>query len=285
MMELINCVAIRDKIVERMKEEVATLPTAPTLAIIQVEGDKSSDVYVRNKEKLCEEVGINSIVMKLSNDTSQELLEHYVKELSGDKDIHGVMIQLPLPKHLNAQKAIDLIPAYKDVDGLTTTSQGLVFTNQLNEALIPCTPQGVMEIFKEMGYDLTGKNAVVVGRSQLFGNVMAQLLMRKNATVTLCHSYTSDLKEITKRADVVVSAIGQPLFLNEAFFEDCDMAIDVGISVVESSVGRKLYGDIDINRLGENVKYATPTPRGTGVLTVAMLLKNTIKAYHLQNKE
>ena len=284
-MELINCVAIRDKIVERMKEEVATLHTAPTLAIIQVEGDKSSDVYVRNKEKLCEEVGINSIVMKLSNDTSQELLEHYVKELSGDKDIHGVMIQLPLPKHLNAQKAIDLIPAYKDVDGLTTTSQGLVFTNQLNEALIPCTPQGVMEIFKEMGYDLTGKNAVVVGRSQLFGNVMAQLLMRKNATVTLCHSYTSDLKEITKRADVVVSAIGQPLFFNEDFFEDCDMAIDVGINVVESSVGRKLYGDIDINRLGENVKYATPTPRGTGILTVAMLLKNTIKAYHLQNKE
>ena len=285
MRDLINCVAIRDKIVERMKEEVATLPTAPTLAIIQVEGDKSSDVYVRNKEKLCEEVGINSIVMKLSNDTSQELLEHYVKELSGDKDIHGVMIQLPLPKHLNAQKAIDLFSAYKDVDGLTTISQGLVFTNQLNEALIPCTPQGVMEIFKEMGYDLTGKNAVVVGRSQLFGNVMAQLLMRKNATVTLCHSYTSDLKEITKRADVVVSAIGQPLFFNEDFFEDCDMAIDVGINVVESSVGRKLYGDIDINRLGENVKYATPTPRGTGILTVAMLLKNTIKAYHLQNKE
>lgn len=283
-MELINCVAIKEKMVAGMKEEVATLPTPPTLAIIQVEGDKSSDVYVRNKEKLCEEVGINSMVMKLANDTSQELLEHYVKELSGDKEIHGVMIQLPLPRHLNAQQAIDLIPDYKDVDGLTTTSQGLVFTNQLDQALIPCTPQGVMEIFKEMDYNLTGKNAVVVGRSQLFGNVMAQLLMRKNATVTLCHSYTEDLKEITKRADVVVSAIGQPLFLNEAFFEKCEMAIDVGISVVESSEGRKLYGDIDIHRLGHQVKYATPTPRGTGILTVAMLLKNTIKAYHLQNK-
>lgn len=279
---LIDCVDIKNKILEDLNLELHDIQDDICLGIIQVEGDPASSTYVRNKHRLCEQLGIRSLVVKLPERTTQAELERVIQSLANDSTVHGLMLQLPLPIGLNAQRAIDLIPHKKDVDGLTTTSQGMLFTNQLEESLQPCTPLGVLEIFKHLNVDLTGKHVVVIGRSQLFGNSMAQLLMRQNATVTLCHSRTKDLKSITKQADIVISAIGSPQFIDHTFFNGkTEYVIDVGMSLVDGV----LVGDVYVETLKHVVKYATPTPRGTGQITVPMLLKNTIKAYQLQQQE
>lgn len=282
MMRLINCISIKNRMIEEMKEELADLQEVH-LCIVQVEGDKSSDVYVNNKIELCYEVGMCSTLVKLSKNVTQKELEETVVKLSNNDRINGLMIQLPLPGHLDAQRAIDLIPPHKDVDGLTTTTQGKIFTNQLDDTLIPCTVEAVLRILEDESFDLQGKKVTVVGRSQLFGNTMAQLLMRKNATVTMCHSHTSDLKKETRQADLVITAIGSPLFFDQSYFDKAKMVIDVGVNVVEVDGKRKIYGDVDYKNVEGCVQAITPVPGGVGVLTVANLLKNTIKAYKLQN--
>ena len=275
----INCKEVREELIDNIKKELADVQIAPKLAIVQVEGDSASDIYVKNKEKLCAEVGIESIVVKLNNDVSQEELEAAVSQLSNDKTVHGVMVQLPLPQDLDAQKAIDLIPYYKDVDALTTISQGLLFTGQIDRGLQPCTPLGVMSLLRHMKYDIKGKNICVIGRSQLFGKSMAQLLEQSNATVTLCHSHTSNLREVVQKSDCVISATGCPKMIDKSYFNGTTkVAIDVGMSLVDG----KLTGDIDTDSIMGCVEYYTKTPNGTGQLTVPMLLSNTVKAYKLQ---
>lgn len=285
MAQAIDCKAIREKILNEVKEEVATLPTQPHLAVVIVGDDKASHTYVKNKEKTCEQVGIKSTTIKLPECATQEELESTIRQLNFDSEIHGVLLQLPLPKHLNEQQAIDLISQYKDVDGLTIANAGLVALGRLDEAIIPCTPSGVLRMFDEIGYELEGKCVAVIGRSNLFGKPMAQLCLSRNATVKMCHSRTNDLPSELDFQDVVISAIGKPKFLDNTYLSYNDVLVDVGINRDENG---KLCGDIDIEDVlsieEEAPKYYTPVPGGIGTITTAMLMKNVIKAYKMQKE-
>lgn len=285
MAQVIDCKSIREKILDEVKEEVATLPTQPHLAVVIVGDDRASHTYVKNKEKTCEQVGIKSTTIKLPECVTQEELESTIRQLNFDSEIHGVLLQLSLPKHLNEQRAIDLISQYKDVDGLTIANAGLVALGRLDEAIIPCTPSGVIRMFDEIGYDLEGKTVSIIGRSNLFGKPMSQLCLSRNATVKMCHSRTNELHNELDFQDVVISAIGKPKFLDNTYLSYNDVLVDVGINRDENG---KLCGDIDIEDVlsieEEAPKYYTPVPGGIGLLTTAMLMKNVIKAYKMQKE-
>lgn len=285
MAQAIDCKAIREKILNEVKEEVATLPTQPHLAVVIVGDDKASHTYVKNKEKTCEQVGIKSSVIMLREDIPQIALNTVINQLNNDKNVHGILLQLPLPKHLDEQQAIDLINPKLDVDGLTIANAGLVALGRLEEAIIPCTPSGVIRMFDEIGYDLEGKTVTIIGRSNLFGKPMAQLCLSRNATVKMCHSRTKALESELDFQEVVISAIGKPKFLDNTYLSYNDVLVDVGINRDENG---KLCGDIDIEDVlsieEEAPKYYTPVPGGIGLLTTAMLMKNVIKAYKMQKE-
>ena len=285
MAQAIDCKAIREKILNEVKEEVATLPTQPHLAVVIVGDDKASHTYVKNKEKTCEQVGIKSSVIMLREDIPQIALDTVINQLNNDENVHGILLQLPLPKHLNEQRTIDLISQYKDVDGLTIANAGLVALGRLDEAIIPCTPSGVIRMFDEIGYDLEGKTVTIIGRSNLFGKPMSQLCLSRNATVKMCHSRTNKLHNELDFQDVVISAIGKPKFLDNTHLSYNDVLVDVGINRDENG---KLCGDIDIEDVlsieEEAPKYYTPVPGGIGTITTAMLMKNVIKAYKMQKE-
>ena len=285
MAQAIDCKAIREKILNEVKEEVATLPTQPHLAVVIVGDDKASHTYVKNKEKTCEQVGIKSSVVMLREDIPQIALDTVINQLNNDENVHGILLQLPLPKHLDEQRAIDLISQYKDVDGLTIANAGLVALGRLDEAIIPCTPSGVIRMFDEIGYDLEGKTVTIIGRSNLFGKPMSQLCLSRNATVKMCHSRTNELHNELDFQDVVISAIGKPKFLDNTHLSYNDVLVDVGINRDENG---KLCGDIDIEDVlsieEEAPKYYTPVPGGIGTITTAMLMKNVIKAYKMQKE-
>ena len=285
MAQAIDCKAIREKILNEVKEEVATLPTQPHLAVVIVGDDKASHTYVKNKEKTCEQVGIKSSVVMLREDIPQIALDTVINQLNNDENVHGILLQLPLPKHLDEQRAIDLISQYKDVDGLTVANAGLVALGRLDEAIIPCTPSGVIRMFDEIGYDLEGKTVTIIGRSNLFGKPMSQLCLSRNATVKMCHSRTNKLHNELDFQDVVISAIGKPKFLDNTHLSYNDVLVDVGINRDENG---KLCGDIDIEDVlsieEEAPKYYTPVPGGIGTITTAMLMKNVIKAYKMQKE-
>ena len=285
MAQAIDCKAIREKILNEVKEEVATLPTQPHLAVVIVGNDKASHTYVKNKEKTCEQVGIKSSVTMLREDIPQIALDTVINQLNNDENVHGILLQLPLPKHLDEQRAIDLIDAKRDVDGLTVANAGLVALGRLDEAIIPCTPSGVIRMFDEIGYDLEGKTVTIIGRSNLFGKPMSQLCLSRNATVKMCHSRTEELHNELDFQDVVISAIGKPKFLDNTHLSYNDVLVDVGINRDENG---KLCGDIDIEDVlsieEEAPKYYTPVPGGIGLLTTAMLMKNVIKAYKMQKE-
>ena len=285
MAQAIDCKAIREKILNEVKEEVATLPTQPHLAVVIVGDDKASHTYVKNKEKTCEQVGIKSSVIMLREDIPQIALDTVINQLNNDENVHGILLQLPLPKHLDEQRAIDLISQYKDVDGLTVANAGLVALGRLDEAIIPCTPSGVIRMFDEIGYDLEGKTVTIIGRSNLFGKPMSQLCLSRNATVKMCHSRTNELHNELDFQDVVISAIGKPKFLDNTHLSYNDVLVDVGINRDENG---KLCGDIDIEDVlsieEEAPKYYTPVPGGIGTITTAMLMKNVIKAYKMQKE-
>ena len=285
MAQAIDCKAIREKILNEVKEEVATLPTQPHLAVVIVGDDKASHTYVKNKEKTCEQVGIKSSVVRLRGDTPQVALNTVINQLNNDKNVHGILLQLPLPKHLDEQQAIDLINPKLDVDGLTIANAGLVALGRLDEAIIPCTPSGVIRMFDEIGYDLEGKTVSIIGRSNLFGKPMSQLCLSRNATVKVCHSRTNELHNELDFQDVVISAIGKPKFLDNTYLSYNDVLVDVGINRDENG---KLCGDIDIEDVlsieEEAPKYYTPVPGGIGTITTAMLMKNVTKAYKMQKE-
>ena len=285
MAQAIDCKAIREKILNEVKEEVATLPTQPHLAVVIVGNDKASHTYVKNKEKTCEQVGIKSSVTMLREDIPQIALDTVINQLNNDENVHGILLQLPLPKHLDEQRAIDLIDAKRDVDGLTVANAGLVALGRLDEAIIPCTPSGVIRMFDEIGYDLEGKTVTIIGRSNLFGKPMSQLCLSRNATVKMCHSRTEELHNELDFQDVVISAIGKPKFLDNTHLSYNDVLVDVGINRDENG---KLCGDIDIEDVlsieEEAPKYYTPVPGGIGTITTAMLMKNVIKAYKMQKE-
>ncbi len=248
------------------------------LAVILVGDDPASQVYVRNKIKGCEEVGMRSFLCKMPAESTQEEVAAKIAELNANPDVSGMILQLPLPKHLDENPLLDIISPDKDVDGCHYIQKGRLWTGR--DSLIACTPYGVMRLLEYYNIPVQGKNAVVVGRSNLVGKPLAQLLLDKNATVTICHSRTQNLKEVTKNADIVCVAIGKAKFLKADMVKEGAVVIDVGMDRDENG---KLCGDVDYNEVAPKCSYITPVPGGVGPMTVTMLLQNTVKAYKMQN--
>ena len=240
------------------------------LAVVLVGEDPASQVYVRNKIKACEEVGIKSFAYYLDKDTAQARVEELIKSLAVDNKINGILVQLPLPPHLDAKKILELIPYSKDVDGFSAENTGKLSKNE--PCLVACTPNGVMKMFESEDISLSGKSAVVIGRSNIVGKPMAMLLTNADATVTLCHSKTKNLKEICASADIIVAAVGKAKFVTADMVKDGAVVIDVGMDRDESG---KLCGDVDFENVKEKCSYITPVPGGVGPMTITMLMYNT----------
>lgn len=277
MNKIIDGKQIQNKLKEELKKTIKDINQELKLTVIQVGNDPASNVYVRNKGNLCSEVGIKFDHLKYENITEEDLISQ-IKKLNNDQTVTGILVQLPLPSHINSQKVIETIDYKKDVDGLTSKNIGNLFAG--NKAIAPCTALGVMEILKETKTPLEGKNVVVVGRSKLVGLPLISLLLKNNATVTTCHSKTQNLKAITQTADILIVAIGKKEFINKDYVKEDVIVIDVGINREEG----KLYGDCNLNQIIDKCQLITPVPGGVGPLTVIMLINNIIEAHNLQNK-
>ncbi len=271
---------ISAEIKDELKEKVARMRQEgkkPTLAVIQVGNDPASSVYVGNKKKACAYIGIESLAWELPEETSEKELLALIGELNDRKDVNGILVQLPLPDHINEQHVIEAIHPLKDVDGFHPQSVGALVTGQ--PGFVSCTPAGIIQLLKRSGIAIEGRECVVVGRSNIVGKPMAILLLRENGTVTVCHSRTKNLKEVCKRADILVAAIGKPKFFNHEYVKEGAVVIDVGIHRNEQN---KLCGDVDTADVMDLVSAITPVPGGVGPMTIAMLMYNLVEAVGLQ---
>ena len=275
-MKILDGKAVSLKVKESVKvraDELKKFGVEPTLAVVLVGEDKASQTYVRAKEKACNEYGIKSVAHRLSENTTQNELLALINVLNLDDSIHGILVQLPLPKHIDTNVVLAAIDPQKDVDGFHAVNVGKLVSGL--DGFVPCTPLGVMEILKEYGIDVAGLNAVVIGRSNIVGKPMANLLLNASATVTVTHSKTKNLKEICKNADLIVAAIGKPFFLKADMVKDGAVVVDVGINRLDDG---RLVGDVDFDEVAPKCSYITPVPGGVGPMTIAMLLNNTILA-------
>ncbi|WP_107952974.1 bifunctional methylenetetrahydrofolate dehydrogenase/methenyltetrahydrofolate cyclohydrolase FolD [Campylobacter concisus] len=275
-MKILDGKAVSLKVKESVKvraEELKKFGIESTLAVILVGEDKASQTYVRAKEKACNEYGIKSVAHRLSENTTQAELLALINVLNLDDSIHGILVQLPLPKHIDTNTVLATIDPAKDVDGFHAVNVGKLVSGL--DGFVPCTPLGVMEILKEYDIEVAGLNAVVIGRSNIVGKPMANLLLNASATVTVTHSKTKNLKEICKNADLIVAAIGKPFFLKADMVKDGAVVVDVGINRLDDG---KLVGDVDFDEVAPKCSYITPVPGGVGPMTIAMLLNNTILA-------
>ena len=275
-MKILDGKAVSLKVKESVKvraDELKKFGVEPTLAVVLVGEDKASQTYVRAKEKACNEYGIKSVAHRLSENTTRNELLALINVLNLDDSIHGILVQLPLPKHIDTNVVLAAIDPRKDVDGFHAVNVGKLVSGL--EGFVPCTPLGVMEILKEYGIDVAGLNAVVIGRSNIVGKPMANLLLNASATVTVTHSKTKNLKEICKNADLIVAAIGKPFFLKADMVKDGAVVVDVGINRLDDG---RLVGDVDFDEVAPKCSYITPVPGGVGPMTIAMLLNNTILA-------
>ena len=265
------CAAACREQAARRAAELKAQGIEPHLAVILVGEDPASQVYVRNKERACEAAGIRSTVLRLPQETAQEELEAAVRKFNADAAVHGILVQLPLPRHLDEKRVLTLIDPDKDVDGFHPVNAGRLLTGE--KGFVPCTPLGVMVLLKSCGIDPAGKHAVVVGRSNIVGKPMALLLLAANATVTVCHSRTENLADVTRQADILVAAVGKPGFITPEMVKEGAAVVDVGINRVDG----RLAGDVD-PAVAEKAAYLTPVPGGVGPMTIAMLLDNTLSA-------
>lgn len=263
---------LRDKIFESLKAKLDKMQQKPTLAVILVGENPASQIYVRNKKKTAEKLGINSLSIEYPSDISEEELLNKIKELNSDEKVTAILVQLPLPAHINKNKIIDAILPQKDVDGLTPYNLGKLFSGE-EPYVYPCTPKGILLLLDEYNIKLEGKNIVVVGRSNLVGKPVAQMLLKRNATVTMCHSHTKNLSEITKTADIIVSAVGKKVIGEKMLKSDC-VVIDVGIFRDENG---KISGDVDFENVSKTAAYISPVPGGVGPMTIASLMLNTVE--------
>ena len=262
---------LREKLALRV-ENLKARGVTPGLAVILVGEDPASQIYVKNKGLGCAQVGMHSVTIRLPETTTQQELETQIDQLNDDAAIHGILVQLPLPAGLDEAAALARIAPEKDVDGFHVVNAGKLFTGQ--KGVVACTPKGAMEMIRRTGIDLSGKEAVVVGRSNIVGKPMAMLLLQQNATVTMCHSRTQHLAEHTRRADVLVAAVGKPRFITADMVKPGAIVIDVGINRVDG----KVVGDVDFDAVKEVASWITPVPGGVGRMTITMLLENTIEA-------
>lgn len=281
MAKVIDGKAVSAAVKQQVAEETAKLKekgVTPGLAVIIVGDDPASRVYVNNKKKACELVGFLSREYALPADTTQEELMELVEKLNNDKEINGILCQLPLPGHLDEKAVIEAISPLKDVDAFHASNVGKIMIGDYN--FLPCTPAGVMELLKSVNIEISGKECVVIGRSNIVGKPMAMLLLHQNGTVTICHSRTKNLKEVCKRADILVAAVGIAKFVKADMIKDGAVVIDVGMDRDENG---KLCGDVDFADVEPKASYITPVPGGVGPMTIAMLMKNTLMAAKLQN--
>ena len=275
-MELIDGKAISLAIKDELKEKVSRLSAqgkTGSLAVIQVGNDPASSVYVRNKKKACEYIGIGSVSHELPEDTSEEKLLELIGDLNKDPEIIGILVQLPLPGGIKEDRILNAIHPSKDVDGFHPMNVGKLCIGE--DTFVSCTPAGVIELLKRSGIEIAGKHAVVIGRSNIVGKPMALLMLRENATVTVCHSKTKDLKEITKQADILIVAMGKPLFIGSEYVKPGAVVIDVGI---HRDADNKLCGDVRFDEVSKLASHITPVPGGVGPMTIAMLMNNCVKA-------
>lgn len=271
--------AVRERIKEEVSDFVLKSGKTPGLAVVIVGENPASQVYVRNKHKACGQVGIYSEVYELPENTTEEELLMLVDKLNSDEKINGILVQLPLPKHLNEEKVLLRINPQKDVDAFHPENVGKIMIG--NFSFVPCTPAGVMELLKHYNIEIAGKHCVIIGRSNIVGKPQAMLMLKENATVTVCHSRTQNLSDITKQADILVAAVGKANFVTADMVKDNAVVIDVGINRMEDG---KLCGDVNFAEVSPKASYITPVPGGVGPMTISMLLQNTLTAAKEQNK-
>ena len=267
---------IKDELKAEVEEIKARGEKIPCLAVVQVGDDPASTVYVNNKKKACEYIGIGSKSFELKEETTQDELLELIDDLNKDDEVTGILVQLPVPKHIDEDLIIRRIDPKKDVDGFHPMSVGALLIGE--KGFLSCTPAGVIQLLKRSGVEIAGKDCVVIGRSNIVGKPMSVLLLRENGTVTICHSKTKNLKDVCKRADILVVAIGKPKMIDESYIKDGAVVIDVGIHRMENG---KLCGDVDYESAEKRASYITPVPGGVGPMTIAMLMKNCVEATKL----
>ena len=264
---------IRNRLADEIQELKKKTGKTPGLATVLVGDDPASAVYVRNKNKICGELGFQSFEQKLSADTSEEKLLQLVGELNSNKDVHGILVQLPLPDQIDSEKILQAIDPKKDVDGFHPVNVGKLVVG--NALLTPCTPTGIIALLDRYDIEISGKNAVIIGRSNIVGKPVSMLLVHRNATITICHSRTQNLEEVTRSADILVAAVGRANFVTDEMVSEGTVVIDVGINRVDG----KLTGDVDFEPVSKKASHITPVPGGVGPMTIALLMENTLKAF------
>ena len=276
MYQVIDGKKISQVIKDELKEKAAAMAKEgkkAALAVIQVGNDPASSVYLRNKKKACEYIGIESLSYELPEETTEEELVALIEKLNADAGVNGILVQLPLPEQINEEKIIQTISPDKDVDGFHMQNVGALCTG--GKGYVSCTPLGIITLLKRSGIEIAGKRCVVMGRSNIVGKPMAMLLLRENGTVTICHSKTQDMKEITRQADILVVAIGKPKFVDETYVKEGAVVIDVGI---HRNAENKLCGDVDFDKVAPHTSAITPVPGGVGPMTIAMLMNNCVSS-------
>lgn len=276
--QLIDGKSLAQKYRMELSDKLLKLKIKPTLAVIQVGNNPASEIYVRNKEKACQQTGINSRTFHLADSVTETELTELIYALNQDKEINGILVQLPLPPHINEKNILSQIDPIKDVDGFHTQNVGLM-VQQNPQAILPCTPKGIIHLIKSVQPELSGLTAIVIGRSQIVGLPTAHLLVKENCTVTVAHSKTKDLSTICSRADILVAAIGKPEYITKEFIKKGAIIIDVGINRTQDG----LKGDVCYNDALPIASYLTPVPGGVGPMTIAMLLENTVEAFLKQS--
>ena len=277
---------IAENLRETLKKQIEQIPSnqpKPGLTVILIGEDPASQIYVRNKEKFANEIGINSKVLRFDSSITEEALTKEIHKLNQDREVHGILVQLPLPKHINSKNIINQIEPSKDVDGFHPINVGNLSSG--NDALVPCTPYGCYLLLKEVISDFNGLNAVVIGRSNINGKPMTQLLLKENCTVTITHSKTKNLKNICQGADILVASVGIAKLVKQDWVKSDCVVIDVGINRIEENGSKKLVGDVDFENVKDKVKAITPVPGGVGPMTISCLLQNTLKAYKKINSQ
>ena len=279
MYKIIDGKKTAEKYIENLKQEIALMDKKPCLAVVLVGEDAASQIYVNNKNKKALALGMKSLVVKMPANTSENELLNKIEELNNDEDVTAILVQLPLPEHINSQRVIEAIDIKKDVDGFNPYNIGKIAQNK-EPIVYPCTPLGLIKLLDEYEIDVAGKNVVVIGRSNIVGKPISLMLMNKNATVTVAHSKTQNLKEVTSKADILICATGQPQIVKADWVKQNAVIIDVGIRKGEDN---KLVGDVDFEQVKEKCSFITPVPGGVGPMTIAMLMQNTVKLQKKRN--
>lgn len=281
MTTIIDGLGLANEIIKEIKNEVDKLEVKPKLVVILVGNDNASQIYVKNKQKRCLEVGIDSEVLHLDENTNQTELLDIIKQLNENSKVNAILVQMPLPKHIDQNKVIEAISPIKDVDGFHPYNVGKLALNMAPYS-IACTPSGILKLLNAYNIEIKGKQVVIVGRSNIVGRPLASLLLNNDATISVCHSKTENLKQVAKTADILISAVGKPNFINSSFIKENAVVIDVGINRDKNN---KLTGDVDFEDVFDKCNFITPVPKGVGPMTIAMLLQNTLNLFHIQNQK